>query len=113
MSVQSQYHRFKKSPQLKTDVINIMGWVKRVQFKATELIFPTFNHENQEQVITDLRAILLKNKDTLNKVQNKLHENDIKLIYQAKGEKTPVDGVSFWSNGNSRNRNDINTQSLG
>ena len=24
----------------------------------------------------------------------------IKLIYQEKGEKTPIDGVSFWSNGN-------------
>ena len=47
-----------------------------------------------------MQAILLKNKDVLNKVQNKLHEYGIKLIYQTKGEKTPVDGVSFWSEGN-------------
>jgi HTH-type transcriptional regulator/antitoxin HigA len=100
MSVQSNYHRFKKSTKFKTDVINIMGWVKLVQYKAAEVTVPPFNHENQERLIADLRAILLKNKDTLNKVQNKLHDYGIKLIYQAKGEKTPVDGVSFWSNGN-------------
>ncbi|MHB1146701.1 MAG: HigA family addiction module antitoxin [Lutibacter sp.] len=100
MSVQSNYHRFKKSAKLKTDVINIMGWVKLVQYKAADLIVPPFNLENQEQLIAELREILLKNKDTLNKIQIKLHENGIKLVYQAKGEKTPVDGVSFWSEGN-------------
>ena len=100
MSVQSNYHRFKKSTKLKTDVVNIMGWVKLVQYKAAEVIVPPFNLENQEQLITDLRAILLQNKDTLNKVQSKLQEYGIKLVYQAKGEKTPVDGVSFWSDGN-------------
>ncbi len=100
MSVQNNYHRFKKSTKLKTDVVNIMGWVKLVQYKATEVIVPPFNLENQDQLIADLRAILLKNMDTLNKVQNILHQNGIKLIYQAKGEKTPVDGVSFWSEGN-------------
>ena len=100
MSVQNQYHRFKKSTQLKTNVVNIMGWVKLVQYNASEVIVSPFNLENEEQLIIDLRAILLKNKDTLKSIQNKLHENGIKLIYQAKGEKTPVDGVSFWSNGN-------------
>ena len=100
MSVQSNYHRFKKSTKFKTDVVNIMGWVKLVQYKAAKLTVPTFNHENQELLVADLRAILLKNKDTLNRIQNKLHDNGIKLVYQAKGEKTPVDGVSFWSNGN-------------
>jgi len=100
MSVQSHYQRFKKSTKLKTDLVNIMGWVKLVQYNALDLMVSPFNHEHQEQLIIDLRAILQKNKDTLNKVQNKLHDYGIKLVYQAKGEKTPVDGVSFWSNGN-------------
>lgn len=100
MRVQPAYTRFKKSIKLKIDVVNIMGWVKLVQYKAKEVIVPSFNHENQEQLITELKAILLKNKDVLNKTQNKLHENGIKLIYQAKGDKTPVDGASFWSEGN-------------
>lgn len=100
MKLQPVYTRFKKSTKLKTDVVNIMGWVKLVQYKAKEVIVPPFNHENQDQLISEIRAILLKNKDVVNKVQSKLQEYGIKLIYQTKGEKTPVDGVSFWSNGN-------------
>ena len=100
LRVQSTYARFKKSTKLKYDVVNIIGWVKLVQYKAKEVIVPPFNHENKEELISELREIISKNKDVLNKVQSKLHEYGIKLIYQAKGEKTPVDGVSFWSEGN-------------
>ncbi|WP_293894430.1 HigA family addiction module antitoxin [Flavobacterium sp.] len=100
MKLQPVYTRFKKSTKLKTDVINIMGWVKLVQFKAKDVTAPPFNQENQEMLVADLREILTKNKDVLNKVQAKLHEYGIKLIYQTKGEKTPIDGVSFWSEGN-------------
>ncbi len=100
LRVQSTFARFKKSTKLKYDVVNIIGWVKLVQYKAKEVIVPPFNHENREELISELREIISKNKDVLNKVQSKLHEYGIKLIYQAKGEKTPVDGVSFWSEGN-------------
>ena len=100
MKLQPVYTRFKKSTKLKIDVVNIMGWLKLVQYKAKEVIVPPFNQENQEQLISEIRAILFKNKDVLHKVQSKLHEYGIKLIYQSKGEKTPVDGVSFWSEGN-------------
>ena len=77
-----------------------MGWVKLVQFKAKEIVVPAFDHENKEQLVKELKAIILKNKEVLNNVQSKLKEHGIKLIYQTKGEKTPVDGVSFWSEGN-------------
>lgn len=100
MKLQPVYTRFKKSTKLKTDVVNIMGWVKLVQYKAKQVIVPPFNQEDKEQLVSELRAILLKNEDVLTKIQSKLHEYGIKLIYQTKGEKTPVDGVSFWSEGN-------------
>lgn len=100
LRVQQTYARFKKSTKLKYDVVNIMGWVKLVQFKAKELLVDAFNHENKEQLIEELNTIILKNKNVLNNVQSKLQEYGIKLIYQTKGEKTPVDGVSFWSEGN-------------
>lgn len=100
MSLQHNYARFKKSTKLKTDVINIMGWVKLVQHRASDITLVPFHHENQEGVIEKLRTILFENKNVLEKVQNTLHENGIKLVYQTKGEKTPVDGVSFWSHGN-------------
>jgi HTH-type transcriptional regulator/antitoxin HigA len=100
MKLQHNYARFKKSTQLKTDVVNIMGWVKLVQFKAATITVEPFLHENKEIVIEKLRNVFLSNKNVLNSVQNILHENGIKLVYQTKGEKTPVDGVSFWSKGN-------------
>lgn len=100
MSLQNNYARFKKSTKLKTDVINIMGWVKLVQYRAIGITVAPFHHENQKEVIETLRTILFENKNVLEKVQNTLHENGIKLVYQTKGEKTPVDGVSFWSHGN-------------
>ncbi len=100
MSVQHNYARFKKSTKLKTDVINIMGWVKLVQYKASTITVVPFDNENKELLTKKLRIVFLENKNVLTKVQNILQENGIKLVYQTKGEKTPVDGVSFWSNGN-------------
>ncbi len=100
MKLQHNYTRFKKSTQLKTDVVNIMGWVKLVQYKATKIKVAAFHHENKKIVIEKLRNVFFNNKNVLDSVQNLLHENGIKLVYQTKAEKTPVDGVSFWSNGN-------------
>lgn len=100
MKLQDSYARFKKSNQLKTDVNNIMGWVKLVQYKAAQITVTPFHYEDKEKVIEKLRNVFFNNKNVLVSVQNILHENGIKLVYQTKGEKTPVDGVSFWSNGN-------------
>lgn len=100
LRVQSTYARFKKSTKLKYDVVNIIGWVKLVQYKAKQVVVPPFNHENKAELLSELRSIILLNNDVLNKVREKLEEYGIKLVYQAKGEKTPVDGVSFWSEGN-------------
>lgn len=100
LRVQHTYARFKKSTQLQYNVVNIMGWVKLVQFKAKEVIVPAFNYESKDQLVAELKDIISNNKEVLAKVQSKLQEHGIKLIYQTKGEKTPVDGVSFWSDGN-------------
>ncbi len=100
LSVQPNYVRFKKSNALKIDVVNIMGWVKLVQYKASQLTVVPFDNENKEKLIAQLRTILVENKNVLKKVATVLNENGIKLVYQTKAEKTPVDGVSFWSNGN-------------
>jgi HTH-type transcriptional regulator / antitoxin HigA len=100
LSVQNNYARFKKSTKLKTDVVNIMGWVKLVQHRAKLITVVPFNHESKDKIIIDLRKVFLENNNVLNRVQEILHNNGIKLVFQIKGEKTPVDGVSFWSNGN-------------
>ncbi|MCM8569542.1 HigA family addiction module antitoxin [Gramella jeungdoensis] len=100
LGVQPAYTRFRKSPKLKIDPINIIGWTKLVQYQASKIHVGEFNYEKSDDLIRHLRLIINENNNTLEKVQNCLKEFGIKLIYQPKGEKTPVDGVSFWSEGN-------------
>ncbi len=100
LNVQPEFSRFRKSSKLKVDPINIIGWTKLVQHRAKLLPVKGFDQEKQTNVIYELKKIFNENKDTLRRVQNCLKEYGIKLAYQPKGEKTPVDGVSFWSEGN-------------
>lgn len=100
LKAQPHFARFKKSTKLKTDIVNIIGWVKLVKHKAATIKVASFNHENKDNLIQRLRTVFVENKNVLEKVQTILHENGIKLVYQTKGEKTPIDGVSFWSDGN-------------
>lgn len=50
LSVQSTFARFKKSTQLKSDVVNIIGWVKLVQYKAKETTAPPFQSRKSRTV---------------------------------------------------------------
>lgn len=100
INIQPEFARFRKSPKLKVDPINIIGWTKLVQHQAKLIPVNDFNQEEQNSLIYELKRIINENRNTLLRVQNCLKEYGIKLIYQAKGEKTPVDGVSFWSEGN-------------
>lgn len=100
VSIQSNFARFRKSTKLKSDAINIIGWVKYVQFISAENIVSPFNHESEAQLINGLKEILLENNNVLARTEKLLAENGIKFIIQAKGEKTPIDGISYWSNGN-------------
>jgi HTH-type transcriptional regulator / antitoxin HigA len=100
INIQPQFARFRKSSKLKVDPINIIGWTKLVQHQAKMVNAKPFNHGKLENLVNDLKLIINSNQNTLEKVQNCLQEYGIKLIYQTKGEKTPVDGVSFWSDGN-------------
>ncbi len=93
------YARFRKSSILKIDPINIITWVKLVHFKASQIVVSQFDYENKNELIYNLRNILNKNLNTLSLVKQTLSDYGIKLVYQKKGEKTPVDAISFWSNG--------------
>lgn len=100
INIQPEFARFRKSSKLKVDPINIIGWTKLVQHQAKMFQVKDFNQTEQNNVIDELREIFSENRNTLQRVQNSLKEYGIKLVYQEKGEKTPVDGVSFWSEGN-------------
>lgn len=100
ITAQPTYSRFRRSTKLKVDPINIIGWVKLVHHKADQIIVRDFDHENKDRLINELKLIISRNHNTLALIKEKLEEFGIKLIYQRKGEKTPVDGISFWSKGN-------------
>ena len=100
INAQPTFARFRKSSKLKVDPVNIIGWVKLVHFKADQIHVKPFDYDRKDELTGQLRQILRQNKDTLNKVKQTLADFGIKLIYQKKGAKTPVDGISFWSNGN-------------
>lgn len=94
------FARFKKSDKLQTDKVNLVGWVKLVEYYANQQQVSKFDHTKKEALIDKLRTALYKNKNVKAQVADILNEAGIKVVYQNKYEKTPVDGVSFWSNGN-------------
>lgn len=100
VSVQNNFARFRKSTKLKADAVNIIGWVKFVQFISTENIVAPFNHESEAQLIKGLKEIFFENINVVERTKKLLAENGIKLTIQAKGEKSPIDGISYWCNGN-------------
>ncbi|RLD88412.1 MAG: addiction module antidote protein, HigA family [Bacteroidetes bacterium] len=93
------YARFRKSTKLQVNPINVIGWVKLVQFKGGQLNVADFDYKRKDELITELKNIIVRNSDTLNRTKQVLSDFGIKLIYQRKGEKTPIDGITFWSNG--------------
>ncbi|PNW27221.1 HigA family addiction module antitoxin [Formosa algae] len=100
LNAKKSYARFRKSTKLKLDKTNVIGWAKLVQFNARKAQVKPFEANNMNNLIEELIIILNENKDTKYKTQQVLNEYGIKLIYQEKGEKTPVDGISFWDDNN-------------
>lgn len=93
------YQRFRKSDKLKTDKVNLVGWVKLVEYMADKQVTPKFDHTQKDNLMAELNSAIYKNKNLKGKIVDILKEAGIKLVYQEKCEETPVDGVSFWSNG--------------
>lgn len=94
------YKRFRKSEKLSSDKVNLVGWVKLVEYKADQLTVSKFDYKQKNDLIKELNQIIYKNKKLKERVAELLKEAGIKLVYQEKYEKTPVDGVSLWSDGN-------------
>lgn len=94
------YARFKRSEALQIDKTNLIGWVKLVEYKASQENVKPFDLNKKNVLIDELKNVFLKNKDVKEKVKEILNNYGIKIVYQEKGEKTPVDGISFWSEGN-------------
>lgn len=94
------YARFRKSEKLTVDKINLIGWVKLVSYKASELTVKKFDTRTETELLHSLNKIFKENKDVVIKTKLLLSEHGIKLVIQCHPEKCAVDGISFWSNGN-------------
>jgi HTH-type transcriptional regulator/antitoxin HigA len=100
VAVQSaKFGRYRQSEKLATDQVNLLGWCKLVEYKAKEINVHKFDHTKQTVLLKELREIIKNNKKTLSKTTVCLHDYGIKIVFQEKASKTPVDGMCFWSEG--------------
>jgi HTH-type transcriptional regulator/antitoxin HigA len=91
---------YRKSEKLQVDDKNMFAWSSLALFEAKNQNVNTFNFENLGQLCIRLNKIFFENEDTIEKVKSTLNQFGIKLVLIQKLEKTPVDGFSFWSEGN-------------
>ncbi len=96
----TSYSRFRKSDKLSIDKVNLVGWVKLVNYQAKAVKVSHFDVGKQDDLILELKAVFNKNKKTVEKTTEVLARFGIKLIVQPHPEKCAVDGISFWSDGN-------------
>ena len=94
------FAHFRKSDKQVIDRTQVVAWFKLCEFKAKGLVVNEFNQAVKTELIKSLTEIFYKNQNTITALEATLAEAGIKLILQEKGEKMPIDGVSFWSNGN-------------
>lgn len=94
------FTRFRKSEKLDSDKINLVGWVKFVEWQAGKKQVGNFNIASKDDLIDKLKTIIASNKNTVEKSDKILCDFGVKLIIQSHPEKCAVDGISFWSNNN-------------
>lgn len=95
-----QFYRFRKSDKLQEDKINLIGWVKYLEYQAKSVEVNQFRPELKSEVISKLRDAIHTNKNLKEQVKLILSDVGIKIIYQEKADKAAIDGYSFWSGEN-------------
>lgn len=96
----SNYARFRKSEKLEIDKINLIGWLNLVSFEAKKIKMSSFDSSKKDDLLSELKVIFKKNKNTVELTKATLAKYGIKFIEMPNPEKCAVDGVSFWSDGN-------------
>jgi len=95
------FRNFKKSNLLKVDKINLLGWVKYVEYRARneKKKIGVFQKDSEKELVGKLKSIFLGN-DVLSNIEKLLPKYGIKLIIEPKADQVPVDGLAFWSDNN-------------
>lgn len=96
---QPTYAHYRKSEKLKIDRVALVGWVNLTQYRANNLNVASFDSQKKDELIGELKKIVLANTKTVEQAMQLLAKYGIKLIVQNHPDKCAVDGISFWSKG--------------
>ena len=96
--VRASYYR--KSEKLKIDDKNIFAWSTLAHYEAKMQPIGSFSFDAIDAIIIKLNQLFFENIDTLQRVKSTLNEFGVKFVLIEKLEKTPVDGLTFWSDQN-------------
>lgn len=91
---------YRKSEKLLIDEKNMFAWNSIAKYEASQQKVNAFHSENMKALKKELGLIFYENQDVIELVKKKLKQYGIKLVLIEKFDKTPIDGVSFWSGDN-------------
>ncbi len=89
---------YRKSNKLQVDEINLLGWSKLATWCCSKIQVADYRSNNLAKLKEEVKEILYKNTNIKVELQNCFTKYGIKLIFQPKFDKTPIDGFSFLSN---------------
>ncbi len=92
---------FKKSEKVNTDPVNLLTWLIVVRHKSNaQALDKPFRKEQIPALKQQLNHIIYENTDTFARTERLCNDYGIKFIREAKLDKVPVDGYSFWMGDN-------------
>ncbi|HXT84316.1 MAG TPA: HigA family addiction module antitoxin [Verrucomicrobiae bacterium] len=94
-----QLVKYRKSNKLNVELVNLVAYVKLVEFKSKKIKVNNFDKSRKNALIQNLKKVFID----INVIENTrltLSEFGIKLITEDKPEKAPVDAIAFWSDSN-------------
>lgn len=91
---------FRKSEKFVQSHQNIFAWSLLAEYLARDVEVGQFSRESEKRLVSEIKAILYKNKDVISKTTKVLSKYGIKFFTLDRPSKTPVDGKSFMSNNN-------------
>ena len=95
-----QYSFYKKSEKLEIDEKNLFTWETVAKNLAKAKKVNVYEIDKINLLKTELNTILFENNNTLFKIENTFSNYGIKFLKLEKMDKTPVDGITFWSDEN-------------
>lgn len=100
LDTETSYFKFRKSSKILIDNTSLITWTKLVNYEASKIKVAKFNKQNINTLVTKLKDVFWKNKNTISKTKDILSEFGIKLIILENPEKCPIDGYTFWDKSN-------------